>query len=224
MYFTDTSVIISYAYCFDGGPKEQYSEECKYFLEGESKKISSKNVKREIESIKRRRTKLYMMLYQLLLRNLDINDLEVEDSVKDHLKTILKHIDTGKIEKSAKSFMRINQLFNNRIRRAVIDLIEEFLDAKEEFKQNFRGFEHYKVSWDNLLGTRIGNSDDSKIIMDCVILSAIKGRLVLVTLDYEHILSKKEVIKTFVEEYCLTIPSFKPDFELCHVTEITNTF
>ncbi len=216
-------MIVSYASYFDGGPEEPYGRECEYFLENEFKKISSKNVKKEIEIVKRKRTNLYRKIHQALLSDLDINELEVEDNVKEHLKTLLELIDAGKIEKSAKSFMRINQLFSKRIRRAVTNLIEEFIDAGKEFENNYQGFGHYKVSWDSLLGELLGNPNDSKIVIDCVVLSAIRGKLVLVTLDRKHMLSKKEVIRNFVEEYCPTVPSFEPDFDLCHVAEITNT-
>lgn len=90
---------------------------------------------------------------------------------------------------------------------------------KKSLKKNFEGYEHNKTSWDGLLGLKIGNNDDAKVVLDCVVLSAIGGRLLLITLDVEHMLSKKKEIEKFVDDFCI-IPSFNPDYDLLHINDV----
>jgi|GEM_PF-3488386 len=223
MYFIDTTIVISYAVNFEGGPKEKHGKECEIFLKSNTKKVSSKNVKKEIESVRRKRTKLYLKLHQALLNNSDVAQLEVNDNVRKHFETIVQLMKKGEIEQNGEAMLRINQLFNSRIRTAVREYIEEFFDVNMEFEKAFPGYGYYKPNWDSLLGQKIGNSDDSKIIMDCIILSAIKGRIILVTLDFEHMLSKKDEINEFIKDYCSVIPSLSPDYDLLHITEVIST-
>ncbi len=224
-YFLDTSVIVAYASCFgDNDFIEEYGKDCELLMESDKIKIISKNVEKELNSLKRRRTNLYINIISILSKGLSISEMEsrieVDDNLRKHLQTLIKLTRAGKIEENLESFRRIEQLFNNRIRRVKTQLIKEVIDVNSKFNEVYPNMGHYLISWSGLLGERIGNKNDGKILVDCIALSAIRGKLVFTTLDCEHILSKKEEITSFVDEYCSVIPSFNPDFEVRHVTEV----
>ncbi len=222
-YFLDTSVIIGYASYFNGEYLEPFGKECELLLEDESYyKITSKNVDREMHSVKRRRIQLYRKIIQAIIENKDLNELEVDSKLQDHFKALISLIERSKIEKTVESFRTIEQLFSRRLIRARHQLIKEIINADAEFERKYPGMGYNKTSWEDLLRAIIDNIGDSKVIMDCVVLSDIRGKLILVTLDWKHILSKKDKIKKFIEENCLILPSFNPDFELCHVKDVVS--
>jgi len=221
-YFLDTSVIVAYASSFGDGFIEKYGKDCETFLENEFDKITSNNVEKELNSVKRRRIKLYRKIIHALSENTDIHELEVDDNIRNHFEALVELIKRGKIG-SIDSFRRIEQIFGSRVRKAKTSLIKEIVNVTMEFERAHPGMSHNKLSWESLLGNLIGNTDDGRVIMDCVVLSAVRGKLTLATLDNKHMLSKKDDIKGFVEEYCSVVPSFNPDFDLRHVRDILNS-
>ncbi len=220
-YFLDTSVIVAYASCFgDNAFIEEYGEDCERLIESDNIKIISKNVEKELDSLKRRRTSLYREIISALSGGLSITEIEsqieVDDRLREHLRTLIELAPLGKFEENIETFRRIEQLFGNRIRKA--KRLIEIIDVHSKFNEVYPGMGHNLLSWGELLGVRIGNRNDGKIVIDCVALSAIRCKQVLTTLDYEHILSKEEEIMKFVNDYCSTIPSFSPNFH--HLVQI----
>ena len=130
-------------------------------------------------------------------------------------------MDQSRIEASVQNFKNIEMFFRNRCRKAMKEKIKEIIDVEKEYERRYPGRRYEKLNWDALLGKRIGNDDDGKVVMDCAILSSFRNKLILVTIDQKHILSKKKEIFSFIDNYCSVVPDLpKPNFEICHVADL----
>ncbi|RLI77281.1 hypothetical protein DRP05_10515 [Archaeoglobales archaeon] len=218
-YFVDTCVIVCYASNF--GRVEEYGNDCDIFFGRDFDRITSKNVKKELERVKKRRLELYASIVDILNKGGDLSDVEADEKVRNHLQAIVEAVDDGRIEANVQNFRNIEMFFRNRCRNAINRKIRAIVDVEREYEKRYPGRRHEKVSWDGLLGNKIGNNDDGKVVIDCAILSSFRGKLILVTLDQKHILSKKKEIFSFINEYCSVVTDLPdPNFEIYHVVEV----
>jgi len=220
-YFVDTCVIVGYASYIKDVLEEGDDEDCYEFFSRELDRITSENVRRELNNVRKRRLKLYSDITTAIGSGKDLSELRVEDRVRSYYQAILNALESGKMEKSLQEFRKIEMLFKNRCREAISKRIKEIVDVEKEYERRYPGRGYEKASWDDLLGERIGNLNDGRVVMDCAILSSLRGKLVLVTTDGRHILNNTETIHSFIEEYCsVSLMSQLPDFEIRHPREL----
>lgn len=220
--FVDTCVVVCYASNFGG--VEKYGDDCDEFFERDFDRITSKNVKEELKRVEKRRLKLYASIIDVLNKGGDLSEVEADEKVRKHLQAIVEAVENGRIEASVQNFRNIEIFFRNRCRNAINRKIKEIVDVEREYERRYPGRRYEKVSWDGLLGKKIGNDDDGKVVMDCAILSSFRGKLILVTIDQKHILSKKKEIFSFIDDYCSVIPDLPdPNFEIHHVIDCLNS-
>ena len=218
-HFVDTCVIVGYAANIPTIPDvEPYGLHCERFFNENIIRICSKNVEKEVERVRRKRMALYKYVCESLSRGLEIYQIGVMDKKqREHLESILESLrkenlitEQDKV-KTVTILRLIGQIFEQRIKDA-LSKIKEVIDVDKLHDI------HEKVSWAQLLGNIIGNYDDGKILVDCIILSHYRGYLIFVTIDRKDIVNNRDKISKFANDYCSI--SIKPNFDIYHITEL----
>ena len=213
-------------YASNFGGVEKYGDHCDtFFEEDDFEKITSENVRRELKRVEKRRVKLYASIIDSLRNEGNLSGVEAGNKISNHLRAIIESVDKGKIEPTVSNFRSIELFFRTRCRNAVVKKIKEIINVEREYEKRYPGRRHEKLNWDQLLGVRIGNLDDGKIVMDCAVLSSFRGHLIFVTADQKDILGKKEEILSFVNDYCSIVSDLQdPDFEIHHIADLVNCY
>ena len=221
-YFVDTCVIIGYAtYIKIIANVEKYGLHCEKFFNDNHERICSRSVERELNRVKNKRLRLYKEVCKYLERGLDVDQIRMEiddDKLRDHLIQILNSLKAIPImtqhdkNRLISNFRYISRIFNLRIKNA-LKKIKEIIDVDE-----IHPYRHERISWGQLLGEIIDNTDDGQILVDCMIISHYRGNLIFITLDEKDIINNKDKIFKFAEEHCST--SINPNFDIKHLAEL----
>jgi len=218
----DTCIIIGYAtHIKIITDVEKYGLHCERFFNDNHERICSKNVEDEIERVKNKRLKLYENVCKYLAGGLDINQIKKmidDDKLRGHLESLLKSLKATPMVtehdriRLVTNLRNIGRAFDLRIKKA-LSKMKEIIDV-----DSIHPYTHERISWGQLLGDCINNTNDGIILVDCIILSHYRGNLIFVTLDEKDIINNKYIIFKFAEEYCSL--SIKPNFDICHITNL----